>query len=165
VAGIVIGDALRLAVAGGFLAQAKPGKEDGDVHHPLGKGFGAGLISGAAQDEVVFAHGGPAPGGVGDDGVHIRREGVEVAAREGAGGVPITGMPRQAATAALAAGDDDLHPVAGEHLDRGSVDIRIEHLLGAAGQQGHAGTAFAASGRDAGPGLGGRHAGRREVEH
>ena len=75
VAGVVVGDALRAAVAGGLSRAGRAREEDGHVHHPLAEGVRAGLVRRAAQDEVVFVHGGAAAGGVGDDGVHVCREG------------------------------------------------------------------------------------------
>ena len=57
----------------------------------------------------------------------------------------IAGVPRQPAAAALGARDDDFDAVAREHFDGGGVDVGIEHLLRAAGEQRHARAAFAAA--------------------
>ena len=77
----------------------------------------------------------------------------------------IAGVPGQPATATLRGRDEDLHAIAGENFDGGGIDVGVEHLLGAAGEQGDAGAALAAGGRDPRPGLRGRHAGGREVQH
>jgi hypothetical protein len=89
----------------------------------------------------------------------------KIVQREGLRRSPIPGVPSQPTAAALIGRDEDLDAVAGEDFNSSGVDVRIEDLLRAAGEQGDAGTAFAPSGRDARPGLRGRHAARREVEH
>ena len=55
----------------------------------------------AAQHQMVFVHRRAAAGGVGDDGVHVIGEGVEIAPRKSLRRAEIAGVPRQPAAAAL----------------------------------------------------------------
>ena len=60
-------------------------------------------------------------------------------------------MPGECAATGLALGHDDFDTVSRQHIDRGGVDIGIEHALGTAGQQGDACAAGADGGIDCVP--------------
>ncbi len=134
VAGVVVGDLPRRAGRRG-LAQAEPLEEEAHVDHAPVEFLRPRLVRRAAQNQMILVHGRAAARRVGQDGVDVVGEGVEVAPREGLRRGEIAVVPGQPAAAALLRRDDDLHAVAREDLDRRRVDVRVEHPLGAAGQE------------------------------
>ncbi len=90
-----------------------------------------------------------------------------LARRHGVGGILLAHVVLQRAAAADALHHHDLDAVAVEHADRGLVDGRVEHLLGAAGEQADALDAGARRRvhRRPAAGSGGGQGGRRHREH
>ncbi len=165
VAGIVIGDLAWKPSAGRRLAQAEPLEKHAHIEHALAERFRARLVRRAREHEVILVHGGAAAGGIGEDGLHIERESVEVAPGKGLRGPQISGVPGQPAAAALPGRRHHLYAVAREHLDGGRVDVGIEHALRATQQQGDAGAAFSASRRHHRPALRGGNLLGHQIEH
>ena len=108
---------------------------------------------------------GAAACGVGEDGVDVVGEGLEIAASGGAGVVAGTDVPCEGAAAALGFGDDDLDSGASEDGDGGGVDFRGEDLLGAACEEGDAAAARRLGVVEGGEGLSWREGGWEELEH
>jgi len=61
----------------------------------------------------------------------------DVASRQLSRGLEVARVGVERPAASLPGGDDPLHAVAREHVDGRGVDIGIEHLLRATGQQRH----------------------------
>lgn len=107
VAGVVVGDAER-AGWGWDGREAETEEEGGDVFDFGGEGGGGGFFRAAFEDERVFVEAGAAAGGIGEDGVDVVWEGLEIAASGGAGIVTCADVPCEGTAAALGFGDDDL---------------------------------------------------------
>jgi hypothetical protein len=96
---------------------------------------------------VVFLECRAAACGVGDNGVEIfAKEGGEILAREIARHVAHSRVSGESAAAQLAGRDDDFAAVGREDADSGFVELREGNLCDAAGEEGDACTARAASG-------------------
>ena len=136
VACVLIGDRSGSFTAWKRFEIAQLVKESRHIHDPMPKGLCPFLPFRPFEDEVVFVESGTASGGVGDDGVNVLSgKSIKVLSREFLGGLEIADMPRKRSATALGFRDNDLDPIPSQNLDRGGIDIRVENLLGATGEQ------------------------------
>ena len=122
----------------------------GNIHRHGGDACGGGGFRRLAEHEAVILHRGAAARGIDHHRIQPRRiPGQDIGPRCGHGGVMQAHMMGQRAAAAGGWRHHHLHPHAGEKADGGGVDFRVQHLLGAAGQQRHAAAPRALGGVEA----------------
>ena len=136
VAGVVVGRPHRHRVPG--RDRAELGEELRQVADPRRQRRRPGRhrrLGEVAEQPLVLLHRRPAPGGVDDDRVHLRRlERLDRPRGEPRRLRHPPGVQRQRPAAALLARDHDIAPLGREHPRGRRVDLREEHRLDAAGE-------------------------------
>src|SRR3954469_3109201 len=146
VAGILVGD------AGGKFArwrtQADGGQVLVDVFYLGGELLGFRGVGRVVLEEFgILLHHGAASGGVGDDCIEaVAEHGVDILAREFAGGIELPGVCVKRTATSLIVGHDDLNAVHGEDADGGAVEFGEGDAGDASSEKGDAGTTLAYSG-------------------